>query len=316
MNVLLTCAGRRVSLLRSFQEAVAPFHGQVLAADHDRMAPTLPLADQAIHLPPLSNDAYLPTLLEIVQTHQISLIVPTIDTELPLLAQASAALAHHGCHIATSTLAFVQRCADKYAAVQAWQTAGIPTLPTWLPDQLPDVLPDDLFTKPRRGAASSLAFRVSAAQLAHALALVPDPIVQPFIDAPEITVDALFDFSGRLLHYVPRLRVRTLAGESIQGITLDDSPFHQTLQHALTHAGEAGARGPITLQAFQTTNGLVFSEINPRFGGGFPLAKDAGAQYPRWLVQLVRGETPDAVCGVYQRGRTMTRYHSELFGDE
>lgn len=313
MNVLLTCAGRRVSLLRAFQQAVAPYHGTVVAADHDPLAPAMRLAAHRAQVPLLSDAAYLPALLDLVRVHQIRLLVPTIDTELPLLAEAVPQLAALRCQAAISTLAFIERCADKYQTAVFWQKQGFRTVPTWLPGQLPDALPVDLFVKPRRGAASKKAFRVSAAQLDHALALVPDPIVQPFIDAPEITIDALFDFSGRLLHYLPRLRLRTLAGESIQGVTIDDAPFRARLRALLETAGADGARGPITVQAFQTEKGLMLSEINPRFGGGFPLAAAAGAHYPRWLVQMVRGETPDARCGTYQRGRTMTRYYAELF---
>ena len=47
-----------------------------------------------------------------------------------------------------------------------------------------------------------------------------------------------------------------------------------------------GARGCITLQLFSHSKTSHFAalEINPRFGGGFPLSYAAGANYPGWLI--------------------------------
>ena len=76
---------------------------------------------------------------------------------------------------------------------------------------------------------------------------------------------------------------------------------------------DLGAVGPLTLQAFLTPDGPVLSEINARFGGGFPLGLAAGADYPRWLLAMVAGETLEPRLGAYESGLFMTRYYVEHF---
>jgi carbamoyl-phosphate synthase large subunit len=48
-----------------------------------------------------------------------------------------------------------------------------------------------------------------------------------------------------------------------------------------------GFKGCITLQVFRKngTNELTGIEINPRFGGGYPLSYSAGANYPGYLIK-------------------------------
>ena len=122
------------------------------------------------------------------------------------------------------------------------------------------------------------------------LRLVREPIVQEVLTGPEITIDALLDLDGRPIHYVPRRRIRTLGGESIQGVTLEhDTAFETWIEDVLDRCSEMGARGPLTLQAFMGTAGPVLSEINARFGGGFPLALEAGGAYPGWLLDMIDG---------------------------
>lgn len=316
MNILLTSAGRRTSLLRAFQEAARRWEGKVFAADLDPLAPTSHLADGTFRLPPVLDESYLPALHQYVREHGIDLVVPTIDTELPMLAGAAAEFRASGCQLLISSPSFIRIAEDKKLTAQTFSRSSFKVIPTWLPDCLPDTLPDHLFVKPRRGSASQNAFSVHRRKLHHALALLENPVIQPVIEQDEITVDALFDFEGKLLHYVPRLRIRTLAGESIQGMTIPPERLHAWLLDLLQLAGDLGARGPLTLQAFLTETTPLLSEINPRFGGGFPLTQAAGGHYPLWILQMMHGEKPATTLGQYRVGLYMTRYHSELFTDQ
>jgi carbamoyl-phosphate synthase large subunit len=169
----------------------------------------------------------------------------------------------------------------------------------------------ELFVKPRDGSASQNTFVATGATLVDTLSRVPNPIIQERLVGEEVTVDALIDFEGRLLHYVPRLRIRTLGGESIQGMTLPDDDVREWLTRVLDVCIDLGAAGPLTLQFFKTADGCVLSEINPRFGGGFPLALAAGAEYPEWLMQLAEGRRVQTRLGQYRAGVYMTRHYHE-----
>jgi carbamoyl-phosphate synthase large subunit len=314
VNTLISCAGRRTSLVNAFKSSTEQRGTLVLAADTDRLAPALFLAHRGAVLPRVADPTYADALIRLVREHQIRLLVPTIDTELPFLADARDELRAEGCTPAISSAGFISICADKWLTCQEFAAAGIRMPRSWLPDDI--VLPPperQLFVKPRDGSASQHTFIADPAGLQHTLSSVPNPIVQERLIGQEITVDALVDFDGHLLHYVPRLRIRTLGGESIQGVTLPDDDFRDWLVDVLNVCIDLGAAGPLTVQFFKTADGLILSEINPRFGGGFPLSLAAGADYPEWLMQLVEGRTVEPRIGHYRAGLYMSRFYQEAF---
>lgn len=314
MNVLLTSAGRRTSLLQYFQDCVHERGGHVWAGDLDPLAPALQVADEALRLPPIEEEAYQPTLLDLVREHDIDLLVPLLDPELRPLAAIRDAFAGAGCQVLVSDPALLDLVLDKWETVQYFSSQGIRTPESWLPELSDsDAWPDPAFIKPRRGSASKSARCVSHTELPHALNSTEEPILQEVVEAPEITVDALFDLEGTLLHYIPRKRVRTMAGESIQGRTLSDPEIEAWLRPVLREVGQSGARGPITLQVFLTEPEPTLSEINARFGGGFPLGRAAGGHYPSWIVQMCAGESVDPQLGDYEADLCMTRAYTEWF---
>ena len=315
MNVFIIAAGRRTSLVRAFADEVHRRDGQLFAGDVDGLAPALEFADVVIRTLRSDEPGFLDDLLRTIRMHDIRTIVPTIDADLPILAGARDRLLEAGCRAAVSSLDFVTTTQDKHRTGVVFGGAGIHVPWTWLPplDDM-DILPTDVFVKPRSGSASQDAFRTSTEHLATVLRLQPDPVVQELLTGPEITIDALLDFDGVPIHYVPRMRIRTLAGESVQGVTLDHDPAIEAwIERVLRICARLGAVGPLTIQAFLTSEGPVLSEINARFGGGFPLALEAGGAYPAWLLDMVAGITVAPRLGAYEPGLYMTRFHVEHF---
>ncbi|MGA3372931.1 MAG: ATP-grasp domain-containing protein [Terracidiphilus sp.] len=313
-SILVSCAGRRVSLLELFQNAAHRRGWEVIAGDCDALAPSLYLADKAVYLPRVTSENYIPALLNIVEAHSVRLIVPTIDTELLVLATNADRFLNVGCRVLISSPEFVAICGDKWIMAAQFSRRGIATPASWLPSaRAGAALPKELFIKPRDGSASANTYKVDREKLDQILPLVPNAIIQEELKGSEITIDALIDFNGALLHYVPRIRLRTLAGESIQGRTISDSDIRPWLVECLTVAADMGARGAITLQAFLTPDGPVLTEINPRFGGGFPLGHAAGAHYPEWIIQLLEERRLQPRLGEYSPNLYMTRYYREHF---
>jgi carbamoyl-phosphate synthase large subunit len=314
LNILVTSAGRRTSLVIAFQEAGRPYGLKVLAADLDPLAPACACADAAFRVPKVSDPAYLPALLRIAREQEVRLVVPTIDPELGILAEVAQDFLAEGITVMVSTPGFIALCQDKWKTFQTFKAEGIAVAASWLPNR-PEGLPEALFLKPREGSASQNAFPCRREDLGRLLPLVPNPIIQECLEGAEVTVDAMLDFRGRPLHYVARERIRTLGGESIQGVTLDRPDLDGWIEPVLEVCARLGARGVITLQAFLTERGPVLTEINPRFGGGFPLARAAGGDYPAWLLALLRGEAVPPRLGEYRRGLYMTRTSTEIFMD-
>jgi carbamoyl-phosphate synthase large subunit len=310
----MSSAGRRISLLKLFQEAAHKRGWEVIAGDCDPLAPALYLADKAVCLPRVTSEDYIPALLDIVKVHSVRLIVPTIDTELLVLATNAERFLSAGCRVLISSPEFVATCGDKWTMAERFSERGIATPAGWLPSELAGaVLPQRLFVKPRDGSASANTYSVARENLDEILPRVPNAIIQEELQGVEITIDALIDFDGTPIHYVPRVRLRTLAGESIQGQTISDREISRWLAECLTISAQMGARGAITLQAFLTPNGPVLTEINPRFGGGFPLGHAAGAHYPEWILQMLDKRTLQPRLGDYSPNVYMTRYYREHF---
>lgn len=316
-TVLITCAGRRVSLLKLFQSAARTLDGRALAADSDSLAPSLYFADGALRLPHVFASDYISILLELVEREHIQMIVPTIDTELPILAKNAELFSAYSCLLLVSSPQLIAITSDKWLTIRACSEAGIRVPRSWLPDGLDEAeLPEDLFIKPRDGSASRHTHAVRRGALSTVLPLVPNALIQERLLGQEITVDALLDLDGRPIHYVPRYRLKTVGGESVQGVTIDDDILRSWLISVLDFASAMGGRGPLTLQAFLTKDGPVLSEINARFGGGFPLAHAAGGLYPEWLLRSLGGHALEPCFGNYRKGLYMTRYHSEHFTED
>ena len=286
----------------------------MLAGDVDPLSPALFIADRPARLPRVQASDYPEILLKLVSEADIRVVIPTIDTELQQLARISPKLRSLGAEAVISELAFIDLTMDKWVTVQTFRDQAVTLPKTWLPEDLDRAnLPDRLVVKPRFGSASQGILRVSKEHVRHAIELTDRPIIQEELNGPEVTVDALFDMSGRLIHYVPRLRLKAIGGESVEGITITREGVGSWLDNVLHICGRLGARGPLTLQYFIQPTGPQLTEVNARFGGGFPLTHRAGGHYPEWLLQDLNGSTLEPRIGDYAVGVRMTRHYRELF---
>lgn len=282
--------------------------------DCDPLAPSVYMGDESVRLPPVNTPDYIPFLLDFVRSHRVRLIVPSIDGELLPLAENAAQFLAVGCQPLISSAEFVSVCRDKWTTSLRFSSCGVATPASWLPATLNGhSLPEKLFIKPRDGSASLHAYPATVESMSRVLPMVPNPIIQEQLYGTEITIDALIDLRGVVLHYVPRIRIRTMAGESIQGRTISDDSLREFLGACLGACSQMGGRGVLTLQAFLTAGGPVLTEVNPRFGGGFPLSYEAGAHYPQWILALLENGQVPARLGQYRSDLYMSRYYQEHF---
>lgn len=298
MNVMVTCAGRRVELVRAFKAALADMGGgRVIAADCRGDAPALAFADGVAFLPSLSDGAYVAALTNAIARNGVSLVVPTIDTELALLAENRLEIERRtGATVLVSSPDCIRICADKGEAARFLAENGLPFTETWRGraevEAASPSLP--LVVKPADGSSSQNVFVAKTQrELDFFLDYVPNPVVQRRLDGVEFTVDALLGFDSRVVAAVPRRRLAVRGGEILKGrIDLDRSVLAVS-EALLSRLGAVGAIGPLTLQGFLCGDGhFRFTEINPRFGGGAPMTFAAGANYPAWLCRTLAGLPP------------------------
>ncbi len=292
-NVLILSAGRRVELVEAFKTEIRGQFpdGKVFAVD---MVPELSAAchaaDASFPVPPVTSIDYVDRLIALCLLHKIGLVIPTIDTELLPLAQEINRFAAQGIDVIVSTPELIGACRDKRKTALLFHEIGMASPEIYQRD----AIRFPCFAKPFDGSCSIGAFAVSSRdQLTQAMLDDEKLMFMQLVDKSftEFTVDAYYNRSGELLCFVPRERIEVRAGEVSKGVTRKHRIYDYLLRPLSLLKG---ARGCITVQLFANIDKLIFYalEINPRFGGGYPLSYCAGANYPGWLIaEYLLGES-------------------------
>ncbi len=296
INVLICSCGRRVELVKAFKKArdMAGVQGNVVCADMSANAPALFFADIKERVPRLSADNYLQCLIDICNKDEIDLIVPTIDTELQLLADNKSYIQQNThAKVLVSDPEVVRICNDKILTADFFNKNGFDAPVTLSQQDLDNKNYDfPLFIKPLDGSSSINTYKIyNQKQLDFFADYIPNPIIQPCISGKEYTIDAFLDFDSNIISVVPRQRLAIRSGEILKGkIDLDNFIIQQVSQmlNVLRPIGH------ITVQGFLCDDGKFrYIEINPRFGGGAPMSISAGANSCLWLYELLQGKTID-----------------------
>jgi carbamoyl-phosphate synthase large subunit len=303
--VLLTCAGQRVDIVTAFRQAGA----ETIAVDVNPLAPALYHADHHVIVPPYGSEDYVPRLAELVQAHEIGLVVPLTDLDMNVLAERRQEL---GATVLLPALEVVERANDKYATHLFLEQRGIGSPESWLPEELPDDPPFPLLVKPRWGFGSRNIFVASdRVELDFHLARTPvASFVERVCQGEEFSIDVFCDLQGRCLNAIPRTMIESKGGESIKGMTIRDE---ELIELGRQVAEAMAVQGPATIQCFRTATGRhEVTDLNLRFGGAFPLPQAAGGAYPALALALARGEQPEPSVGSFREGVMMTRFFSGM----
>jgi carbamoyl-phosphate synthase large subunit len=303
--VLFTCAGQRVDIVSAFGRAGAT----TVATDINPLAPALYHADRYELVLRVGDPGYVAELVGLVAEHNVSLVVPLTDLDQPTLARSREDL---GAAVLLPPPEVVAQMGDKYLAHEAFERIAIPSPPSWLPENLPQDLGFPVVVKAREGFGSRHIYRANdREELDFHLARTPVPsFVQAWCLGEEFSVDVFCDFDGRCLNAIPRTMIESKGGESIKGVTIKD---WELIDHGRRIAEALPIWGPANIQCFREPDGsLLVTDVNPRFGGAFPLPLAAGSRYPELALALAGGERPEPAVGEFREGVVMTRFFSHL----
>ena len=303
--VLFTCAGQRVDIVGAFRRAGA----MTVAADVNPLAPALYHADRYELVPRVGDSDYVPALRRIVAAQDVRLVVPLTDLDQVTLARARAEL---GALVLLPEAETVARLGDKYLAHLLFEERGLSSPPTWLPDEVPRDVAFPVLVKARIGFGSRHIYRAANRdELDFFLRYTPvASLVQACLGGEEFSVDVFCDLDGRCLNAIPRTMIESKGGESIKGMTIRDE---RLIELARDVSEKLALVGPANIQCFREPDGSHYvTDINPRFGGGFPLPLAAGGGYPELALALALGERPEPRLGDFREGIVMTRFFSDL----
>src|SRR5665811_390218 len=129
MNILITSAGRRVSLVREFKNELKKFFpgGKVFTVDmNPELSSACQISDGFFSVPRVTDPLYCKTLIEICSANNIKLLIPTIDTELIALAENVEYFKRSGVEPIISSINVISMCRDKRKTHQYFDSLGFP----------------------------------------------------------------------------------------------------------------------------------------------------------------------------------------------
>lgn len=316
-NILITSAGRRVQLVRSFQSELKKTfpNSKVFTAEaNPEWSSACRISDSFFTIPRVDNDNYVNSIIDLCIKNNIKVVIPTIDTELIVLSKSKELFLLNNIKLVVSDFNLVSKCRDKRQTNVLFKELNIKT-PISIDKNNP-IFP--LFIKPFDGSLSKDLYLIKAKEeLTDSLINNPKLMFMEYIDPVnfhEYTIDAYYDRRSILKCLVPRKRIEVRGGEISKGKT-EKLDFYDILREKLDFID--GAIGCLTIQVFigKVTREIIGIEINPRFGGGFPLSYAAGANYPEYIIReyLMNEQIPFSDNWV--ENRVMLRYDSEIFLD-
>ncbi|WP_373519762.1 ATP-grasp domain-containing protein [Pricia sp.] len=315
MNILISSAGRRVSLVRAFQMELKKVYpqGKVFASDaYPDLSAACHVADGYFKVPKVTHPDYPDSLIQQCKARDIKLLVPTIDGELLPMAINNELFAGKGIKAVISSEAFVGKCRDKRQIHQFFESRKVAFANEYAKDDYK--LP--LFIKPIDGSRSIDTYVIhdktdlTDDHFANDKLMFLEYLDHDLYD--EFTCDLYYGKDHTLKCIVPRKRLEVRDGEVYKALTVDNAlvPY---IKERLGHI--EGAVGCLTSQFFKhkTENKIYGIEINPRFGGGFPLSYLSGANYPKWIIQeFFLDESIDEQFDCWERDLLMIRYDDEI----
>lgn len=314
-NILITSAGRRVSLVRFFKiELHKAFpNSKVYTTDaNPEYASACRVSDGFFKVPRVTDPNYIELLKQLVLENNIKLIIPTIDTELLILSQNIETFKKVGVDIVISDFEIMKVFRDKRLTHQFFEKYSINCAKEFTKDnyQLP------IYIKPIDGSRSVDNYIIKEQFQLTDYHFSNDKLMfLEYLDHKkyvEFTIDLYYDKNSDLKCFVPRERIEVRDGEVNKAVT-KDTFFIPEIWNKMKHID--GFRGCITLQVFvnNDTQKIFGIEINPRFGGGYPLSYLAGANFPKWIIQeYLLQENSIPVYNDWEKNLMMLRYDDEI----
>ena len=327
MNILFTCAGRRTYLLKYFKENMNE-GDKVVATDMQLSAPALQVADVKLQVPAVYDPKYVDITLQICKEQKIDALLSLNDLELPILAENKAKFEAEGVKVIVSDPSVIDIAFDKYKTAQWVESLGLKSPKTFV--RLEDAkralesgeLHFPLFMKPRWGSGSIglesiadmeeldiyyglLMKKIKKTILATASVGDEYIMIQEKLTGSEFGLDIMNDLDGKNIGVSVKQKLAMRAGETDKAVTVDLPEVREMgrkIGEALGHIGN------LDVDIMQRADGAYcVLELNPRFGGGFPFSYEAGVNFPKALIQMIKGESFDHQMLVPDYGRMFSK---------
>lgn len=313
MNILILSCGTRTLLVRYFKEPDSGFD-RVIGTDCSPYAPALYETDAHYLVPRMTEPNYLDTILDICRKESIHAVLPLQEDELALIASHHSLFTAIGVTPIISALSAVDLCRDKYAFYQHLIMHQLPALTScdsfssFLKEKEDGRMNLPVFLKPTKGCGSIGIQKVEHLELLEILCKYADEeyMIQSLAAGEEFGADIYVDMlSHRPVSLFVKKKLRMRAGETEKSVSYKDEALFQLI---LDTVATLDLSGPIDMDIFRVDGTYYISEINPRFGGGYPHAHNCGIRFPKLIANNLAGKANTDIIGSYEDGICMLKY--------
>lgn len=313
MNFLILAAGARNKIVQYFVKTFSGI-GNVVATDANTLGPAIYDADRYYIVPPITEPGYIDIILDICQKEQIRGVLSLIDPELSLLAANKEKFEELGVTIIGSSYDLCEMALDKMQMYEWLKGHGYNCARSWMDKEEFYMAVDageviyPVFVKPYRGSASISISKVYDKETVELLfAHQDDLMIQEYLNGQEIGADVYIDLlSGEVVSIFTKKKIKMRAGETDKAVSFKDEKLFQLIEKFVL---EAGYRGQIDIDIFETNGEYYVSEVNPRFGGGYPHAYECGVDHMKLILNNLNGKTNEKNIGAYDEGIYMMKYN-------
>ncbi len=319
MNILILSAGTRNKVVQYFKKELGG-GGRVIATDCSNLAPAVYEADKFYLVPRISEPGYLDVILDICKKEKIDGVFSLIDPELSLVAKEKEKFLAIGTCPVISPYELVETCFDKNQMYRLLCRMGIPTGKCYVEKEefYRDVEKGEIsypvFVKPVKGSASININKVYGKKEIEVLFdLYDDLMIQEYMDGTEYGADVYVDMvSGKCTSIFIKKKIKMRAGETDKSVSVKDEKLFGLIQG---FAETCGFCGMIDIDIFKIGEVYYISEVNPRFGGGYPHAYECGVNMPAQVIRNLEGSNNPVSIGAYKTGVCMMKYNEIMIKD-
>ena len=313
INILILSAGTRNKVVQYFKKALSG-KGLVIATDCSNLAPAIYDADKYYIVPRMTDDGYLDVILDICKNEKITGVLSLIDPELSLLANNVEKFESVGTIVIGSSYELCERSLDKYEMYKWLVENDYKCAKSYMDkDEFFADLDNEtakfpVFVKPVRGSASISISKVTDRETVDLLFAHEDGLmIQEFLDGQEIGADVYIDMiTGEVVSIFTKKKIKMRAGETDKAVSFKDEKLFELIKEFVIRAGY---RGQIDIDIFDINGEYYISEVNPRFGGGYPHAYESGSDHMSLIVNNLEGKANKSVIGNYRENTYMMKYN-------
>jgi carbamoyl-phosphate synthase large subunit len=320
MNILLSCVGRRGYIAKYFKDCLNP-EDVIIGTSNSLWTSGFKYCDLKLIVPNIDSPEYIPNLLQICDDKKVDFILSLSDIDIDILSNNADKFKALGVTVIVPSQTVNQICFDKYEGYKFLVEQGF-TTPTTYPEfdlAVADIetgkLQFPLIVKPRFGSGSLNLFKArNLKELDVFFHYASDMLIQPQIAGQEYGIDVCLNLQGEVLSVIPRRKIAMRSGETDQAETCDRPDLIDLGIRLGTALGKLGHVGPLDVDFLDNSQDIFAIDLNPRFGGGYPISHLAGANFPELILRTIKGEKIQSQIGNYQTDIVMMKEYSILGG--